>query len=109
MDKIKTFVVQDGKLIIDETTTTILDDYIELIPENTTVRSLKFYVYCQGFERTNPVPFVKINGDVCPIMIQQDYEIKSTDKFQIESVQINKEFFLGNIIMIISDNYKINV
>lgn len=54
-------------------------------------------------------PFVKINGELCPIMIQEDFEIKSEDKFQIESLMVNNSIGLGNISMILVPNYMKNV
>ncbi len=110
MDKIKTFVVQDGELIIDQDTTTKLtDEYIELIPKDCIVRSLRFFTYCQGYKTTNPTPFVLINGETCPIMTQRDYEIESTEKFEITSFKINQDFFLGNITMILVPDYVENL
>lgn len=46
-------------------------------------------------------PFIKINGELCPIMIQQDYEIKSEDRFEIESLMINNSIGLGSMTMIL--------
>ncbi|NOW07227.1 hypothetical protein [Clostridium beijerinckii] len=54
-------------------------------------------------------PFVKINGELCPIMTQQDFEIKSEDKFQIESLMVNNSIGLGNISMILVPNYMKNI
>jgi hypothetical protein len=64
-------------------------------------------VYCKNYIENSyhAVPFIKINGEICPIMTQKDYEIESTDKFEITSFQINKDFFWGNVTMILVPNY----
>ena len=111
MDKIKTIVINEGKLIQNSGSIELTDDYIELIPKDTVARYLNVSIVFKNFRKSNvcEVPIIKINGELCPLMIQKDFEIKSEDKFQIESLMINNDFDIGNITMILVPNYMKNV
>ncbi|NRT91504.1 hypothetical protein [Clostridium beijerinckii] len=54
-----------------------------------------------GIVNNTRYPFIKINGELCPIMTQHDFEIKSEDRFQIESLMVNNTVGLGSISMIL--------
>lgn len=112
MDKIKTIIIEDGQLIQDSGITVLTNDYIELIPKNYIVKYLKFNLIFKNLITDNTVsnedivnntrfPFIQINGESCPIMIQEDYEIKSEDRFHIESLKINRDIGLGHMTMIL--------
>lgn len=58
-----------------------------------------------GIVNNTRYPFIKINGELCPIMTQHDFEIKSEDRFQIESLMVNNTVGLGSISMILVPNY----
>lgn len=122
MDKIKTIIIEENQLIQDSGTTVLTDQFIEIIPKDTVARYLKLNITFKNWIPKQPsdtttideivndtrFPFVKINGELCPIMTQQDFEIKSEDKFQIESLMINNTVGLGNISMILVPNYMKN-
>jgi hypothetical protein len=110
MEKIVTIVIDQGELYKDETNNTVklTGDYIELLPKDSTCRYLKMYPEFGNYVQKNYFPCVKINGEVCPLAIQQEFIFGNTEKFQIESLQINNTFFIGHIVMIISDNYTAN-
>ncbi len=110
MDKIKTIVINNGNLIQDFGSSELTDEYIELIPKDTVARYLKISMDFRNFRKGSvcDAPIVKINGELCPIQQQKDFEIKSEDKFQIESLQINNDFDIGNITMILVPNYMKN-
>lgn len=111
MDKIKTIVVNNAELTQDLDNKIVLtNDYIELIPKDCVARYLKVNFIFKNF-RKNPTietPFIKINNELCPMFIQEPFEIRSDDDFEINSLQINDDFDVGNIVMILVPNYMKN-
>ncbi|WP_026887853.1 hypothetical protein [Clostridium beijerinckii] len=108
MDKIKTFVIREGEMVQGNDPSIKLDDnYIELINKNDSARYLKINLDFRNFRKSGAVwnPVVLINGEPCPMPIQKDFEITPEANFDIQSLQINDEFFCGDITMILIPNY----
>lgn len=109
MDRIKTLVVNDGVLIKDaDDTINLTPDYIELIPKNKFIRYLKLNIIFKNYrDAISPcvAPIIIINGAKCPIMIQTDFEINANTDMVIESLMINRDFYMGHLLYIECDNY----
>lgn len=104
MDKIKTIIVRETEVIQGDKDSFILDsNYMELIPKNYIARYLRINLDFRNYRKVNAPfnPIVKINGELCPIPIQKDFELKTEDEFYIESLMINDEFYVGDITMIL--------
>ena len=103
MDKIKTIVINEGQMTQDTGTTELSEEYVEVIPKNYIARYLKINLDFRNYRKAgyswNPV--IKINGELCPIPFQKSFEIRAEDEFNIESLMINDNFYIGDITMIL--------
>lgn len=108
MDKFKTIVIQDSQIIKEnyEDNIILTEDWIEIVPKDKIFRYLKLNVIFKGYKTTTQIPYIKINGELCPIMIQEDFEIVTDDRLDIQSLQLNQSFGCGHMIMIECDNHK---
>jgi hypothetical protein len=103
MDKVKTIAIRDSQIIqYDDNNIKLTDEYIELVPKGEILSALRIDVIFGGASH-GYIPFIEINGELCPIMPQltTPFEVKSHDDIVIQSLRINNEFRDGHITMFI--------
>lgn len=104
MDKVKTIIINEGQMVQGNEPSIKLDDnFIELIPKSYIARYLKINLDFRNYRKVDSVwnPMVKINGELCPMPIQKQFEIGTDAEFEIDSLMINDNFYHGDITMIL--------
>jgi hypothetical protein len=109
MDRIKTIVITNSEIVKQDGNIPLTSEYVELCEADKTITCLRInciFIDYSAVERQ--ALFIEINGEVCPILIQTDFEIKTEDHVEIYSLKINKDFMSGNITMLERDNKENN-